>query len=110
MSDFTIALEKSCRSYAEQQARIVKFLRFMGFDYADIEGIFVLDLTEDEMGKMMERRGIKTVLQRLREPTEAMLQAGCASHPFSPYSTRTTLVEIIEAEWRAMVDEGLKCI
>lgn len=37
-----------------------------------------------------------------RHPTEAMLKAGCVSHP-TEYGLHTTLVDIIRAEWVAMV-------
>lgn len=50
----------------------------------------------------------RAAIEAMREPTEAMLEAGCASHPVAPYSTATKLNEIIVAEWNAMVEELLK--
>lgn len=44
----------------------------------------------------------------LRDCTPAMIEAGCSSHPDKPYGAHTTLVDIIEAEWRAMIDAALK--
>jgi hypothetical protein len=50
----------------------------------------------------------RTVIVALREPTEAMMQAGCASNPPGKYHADTKLSEIILAEWQAMIDEALK--
>ena len=44
----------------------------------------------------------------LRDCTPAMLDAGSAAHPAGGYVRSTLLTDIIEAEWRAMVDAALE--
>lgn len=48
----------------------------------------------------------KIALATARKPNRVMLEAGCAAHPLGGYNTSTSLVDIIEAEWIAMVDEA----
>lgn len=50
----------------------------------------------------------RAALLAIREPTPEMLEAGCAAHPEGDYHSGTTLIEIIKAEWVAMIDAALK--
>lgn len=50
----------------------------------------------------------RAAIEAMREPTEAMLEAGCRAHPEGDYNGGTMLIGIIEAEWSAMVDAALK--
>ncbi len=50
----------------------------------------------------------RAAIKAMREPTAAMMQAGCASNPPGQYHADTKLSEIIGAEWQAMIDEALK--
>lgn len=54
------------------------------------------------------RLAARAAIKAFREPTDAMISAGCAAHPSVPYNAATTLDDIIRAEWQAMVDEALK--
>jgi len=44
----------------------------------------------------------------MRDCTPAMLDAGSTAHPAGGYKRETLLNDIIECEWRAMVDAALK--
>ena len=44
----------------------------------------------------------------MRNCTPAMLDAGSAAHPAGGYVRGTLLTDIIEAEWRAMIDAALE--
>jgi len=44
----------------------------------------------------------------MRDCTPAMLDAGSTAHPVGGYKRETLLNDIIECEWRAMVDAALK--
>ena len=46
-------------------------------------------------------------IRAMRDCTPAMLDAGSAAHPAGGYVRETLLTDIIEAEWRAMVDAAL---
>ena len=47
-------------------------------------------------------------IRAMRDCTPAMLDAGSAAHPAGGYVRETLLTDIIEAEWRAMVDAALE--
>lgn len=47
-------------------------------------------------------------IEAMHECTPAMLDAGSAAHPVSGYVRGTLLTDIIEAEWRAMIDAALE--
>ena len=49
----------------------------------------------------------KAAIAAMRACTPAMLDAGSAAHPASGYVRETLLTDIIEAEWRAMVNAAL---
>ena len=49
----------------------------------------------------------KAAIAAMRDCTPAMLDAGSAAHPAGGYVRETLLTDIIEAEWRAMVDAAL---
>lgn len=49
----------------------------------------------------------RAAIAAMREPTDAVMQAGCASNPPGNYHAGTTLRDIIGAEWRAMIDAAL---
>ena len=49
----------------------------------------------------------KAAILAMRDCTPAMLDAGSAAHPAGGYVRETLLTDIIEAEWRAMVDAAL---
>ena len=50
----------------------------------------------------------KAAILAMRDCTPAMLDAGSAAHPAGGYVRETLLTDIIEAEWRAMVDAALE--
>ena len=47
-------------------------------------------------------------IRAMRDCTPAMLDAGSAAHPAGGYVRETLLTDIIEAEWRAMVNAALE--
>ena len=49
----------------------------------------------------------RAAIEAMREPTDAVMEAGCASNPPGSYHAGTTLRDIIGAEWRAMIDAAL---
>jgi len=49
----------------------------------------------------------RAVIAAMRDCTPAMLDAGSAAHPAGGYKRETLLNDIIECEWRAMVDAAL---
>tara|TARA_R110000868_G_C10474327_1_gene728630 strand:- start:185 stop:454 length:270 start_codon:yes stop_codon:yes gene_type:complete len=49
----------------------------------------------------------KAAILAMRDCTPAMLDAGSAAHPAGGYVRETLLNDIIECEWRAMVDAAL---
>ena len=49
----------------------------------------------------------KAAIAAMRDCTSAMLDAGAAAHPRG-YTRETLLTDIIEAEWRVMVDAALE--
>ena len=51
----------------------------------------------------------RAAIAAMRNCTPAMLDAGSAAHPAGGYTRGTLLTDIIEAEWRAMVDAALEC-
>jgi hypothetical protein len=56
-----------------------------------------------------ECRGLaRAAIAAMRDCTPAMLDAGSAAHPAGGYVRETLLTDIIEAEWRAMVDAALE--
>ena len=50
----------------------------------------------------------RAAIAAMRDCTPAMLDAGSAAHPAGGYVRETLLTDIIEAEWRAMVDAALE--
>ena len=50
----------------------------------------------------------RAAIAAMRDCTPAMLDAGSAAHPTGGYVRGTLLTDIIEAEWRAMVDAALE--
>ena len=55
-----------------------------------------------------ECRGLaRAAILAMRDCTPAMLDAGSAAHPAGGYVRETLLNDIIECEWRAMVDAAL---
>ena len=50
----------------------------------------------------------KAAILAMRDCTPAMLDAGSAAHPAGGYVRETLLTDIIECEWRAMVDAALE--
>ena len=64
---------------------------------------------QDDFGKDAARKCARTAIAAMREPTDEMLDAGSAAHPAGGYVRETLLTDIIEAEWRAMVDAALEC-
>ena len=50
----------------------------------------------------------RAAIAAMRDCTPAMLDAGSAAHPAGGYVRGTLLTDIIEAEWRAMVDAALE--
>jgi hypothetical protein len=50
----------------------------------------------------------RAAIAAMRDCTPAMLDAGSAAHPAGGYVRSTLLTDIIEAEWRAMVDAALE--
>ena len=50
----------------------------------------------------------KAAILAMRDCTPAMLDAGSAAHPAGGYVRETLLTDIIEAEWRAMVNAALE--
>ena len=50
----------------------------------------------------------RAAIVAMRDCTPAMLDAGSAAHPAGGYVRETLLTDIIEAEWRAMVDAALE--
>lgn len=66
-----------------------------------------LRITTPDGAPVDPRDVARAAIEVLREPTEAMMDAGCASHPAEPYHAGTKLSEIIEAEWRAMIDAAM---
>jgi len=51
----------------------------------------------------------RAAIAAMRDCTPAMLDAGSAAHPVGGYVRETLLNDIIECEWRAMVDAALEC-
>ena len=49
----------------------------------------------------------RAAILAMRDCTPAMLDAGSAAHPAGGYRRETLLNDIIECEWRAMVDAAL---
>jgi len=49
----------------------------------------------------------RAAIAAMRDCTPAMLDAGSAAHPAGGYKRDTLLNDIIECEWRAMVDAAL---
>jgi hypothetical protein len=49
----------------------------------------------------------RAAIAAMRDCTPAMLDAGSAAHPAGGYVRETLLTDIIEAEWRAMVNAAL---
>ena len=49
----------------------------------------------------------RAVIAAMRDCTPEMLDAGSAAHPAGGYKRETLLNDIIECEWRAMVDAAL---
>jgi hypothetical protein len=49
----------------------------------------------------------RAAIAAMRDCTPAMLDAGSGAHPAGGYVRNTLLTDIIEAEWRAMVDAAL---
>lgn len=49
----------------------------------------------------------RAAIAAMRDCTSAMLDAGAAAHPRG-YTRETMLTDIIEAEWRVMVDAALE--
>lgn len=49
----------------------------------------------------------KVAIAAIREPNDALLEAGCHAHPEDNYHSGTTLIDIIRAEWVAMVDAAI---
>ena len=49
----------------------------------------------------------RAAIAAMRECTPEMLDAGSAAHPAGGYTRGTLLNDIIECEWRAMVDAAL---
>lgn len=54
------------------------------------------------------RDAARDAIAAMRTATTAMLEAGANAHPSGGYHNGTTLQDIIEAEWIAMVDEALR--
>jgi hypothetical protein len=50
----------------------------------------------------------RAVIEAMRDCTPEMLDAGSAAHPAGGYVRGTLLTDIIEAEWRAMIDAALE--
>jgi hypothetical protein len=50
----------------------------------------------------------RAAIAAMRECTPAMLDAGSAAHPAGGYVRGTTLNDIIECEWWAMIDAVLE--
>ena len=50
----------------------------------------------------------RAAIAAMRDCTPAMLDAGSAAHPAGGYVRGTLLTDIIEAEWRAMIDAALE--
>ena len=50
----------------------------------------------------------RAAIAAMRDCTPAMLDAGSAAHPAGGYVRETLLTDIIEAEWRAMIDAALE--
>jgi hypothetical protein len=50
----------------------------------------------------------RAILTAIREPSLEMLEAGCNAHPEGDYHSGTMLTDIIEAEWKAMIDKVLE--
>lgn len=49
----------------------------------------------------------RAAIAAMRECTPEMLDAGSAAHPAGGYRRETLLNDIIECEWKAMVDAAL---
>ena len=49
----------------------------------------------------------RAVIAAMRDCTPKMLDAGSAAHPEGGYTRETLLNDIIECEWRAMIDAAL---
>lgn len=52
----------------------------------------------------------RALLLSIRIPSHAMLEVGCAAHPPNGYGATTTLMDIIRAEWIAMIDKLLESV
>jgi hypothetical protein len=50
----------------------------------------------------------RAAIAAMRDCTPAMLDAGSAAHPVGGYVRGTTLNDIIECEWWAMIDAALE--
>ena len=56
----------------------------------------------------LHKKAARAAIAAMRDCTPAMLDAGSAAHPAGGYVRETLLTDIIEAEWRAMVDAALE--
>lgn len=65
--------------------------------------------SNSENDKDLIFRFARAAIAAMRECTPEMLDAGSAAHPVGGYRRETLLNDIIECEWRAMVDAALEC-
>ena len=56
----------------------------------------------------LHKKAARAAIAAMRNCTPAMLDAGSAAHPAGGYVRGTLLTDIIEAEWRAMIDAALE--
>ena len=56
----------------------------------------------------LHKKAARAAIAAMRDCTPAMLDAGSAAHPAGGYVRETLLTDIIECEWRAMVDAALE--
>jgi len=63
---------------------------------------------QSEQSQNYWRISARAAIAAMRNCTPAMLDAGSAAHPAGGYVRETLLTDIIEAEWRAMVDAALE--
>ena len=76
-------------------------LKVEGFSHQDFDLLNTFQKTQ--VNKMA-----RAAIAAMRNCTPAMLDAGSAAHPAGGYVRETLLTDIIEAEWRAMVDAALE--
>lgn len=69
------------------------------------EGVKPTSITEND--KDLIFRFARAAIAAMRECTPEMLDAGSAAHPPCGYKRETLLNDIIECEWKAMVDAAL---